>query len=274
MELENASQLGAAFSMDGKKVTELLATSNVKPVHESKVGGGIMRLYDSGSARAALQKFLDDVAAEAAKLRGNTAVTFPQADAMLQSLDRIEVQGLAEVERCHDGFTKLIDQNALLLRALNDLKGAVLAKVDALQETFDRRLDELEAASAPMMSGDPQAAVKLIAAIAKPKPAPKVRVGIVGLYAAQKATIEKEFGNVFDLMLIESEEAHHASINAKLCSLHTLFGMMNITTKTVDAAAKKAGVRYVRIHSSSISALRSALTDLFVKVSDEQKAAA
>ena len=281
MQLETLTKLAESHSMGNKRATELLAAAGVQPSAEVSFGKGTMRLYEAEPARAALVAAVkaEGDAAAAAALAALPPVT--QAPTVLgieyvmeavaaahAENRRLHTAAVGDHERIETATTKLADQNVLLLRAIESIKTTFLGKLDALQESFDARIDSL---ADPLSRITRSTAPLGLVPGRDPTPAPKTRVGIIGLFPAQSTTIEKEFADVFDLVLIPGAESTPGGLVSKLSSCHSVFVMQVGQSKAGERLLKEAGVRATRI-TGSISSLRNELTNLFVSISDKKAA--
>lgn len=275
MQFETLSKLAESHQMGNKRAIDLLTAAGCLAAAEVPFGKGTMRLYDGDAARAALAaavKAEGEAAASAALAAMPKVEPTPLASTViaarisaLQAENRkLHADGVGDHERIEAAATKLSDQNVLLRRALDDMKTAFLNRLDALQESFDARIDAL-AAAPPAVSNT----ITLRRTDAPKLLAPKPRVAIVGLFPAQITAIEKDFADVFDLVMIPGGDAVTPGHTIKLGTCTHVFVMQHGQSKDGERAIKAAGVHATRINGS-LSSLRNELTNLFVSISDKK----
>lgn len=172
-----------------------------------------------------------------------------------------EVDGASEgrQEKALELLGKLVEQNIVLLRTLENLRADVLARMDALQGGLDSLLHpEPLAEPAPAAPATPL----------PPPPKKKVRVAVVSLLNSQRALIEREFGSLFDLRIMDSEDQRKGGrLEAVVSSCEYLVALTNFITHSTEASARNAGAKLIRV-SGGMTALRNALTDLYCETAD------
>lgn len=200
------------------------------------------------------------------------------------------------IEKLLGIVTKLNDQNVLLFRALKDMDTDHTARLARLQNTLVAMQPSAVVVSgaivatplaapakppapAPLASSIAQAFQATAPKVPAPRPAPAPatqphrrlsRVVVVGLKGSDRASIEKEFKDCFDLVLVEvgtGDPPRSFEATVRNCDRVVLaFGSSTMTR--VKAALRGSGANVVHVNGG-MSRLRDTLTSLYVELNEK-----
>lgn len=253
--LVSVSQLTDELRLGSITLIEYLR--DLAPVHTVKMGKGVAKFYDRAAAEAMIRKRVEQ---SAKRTRAPDApVREPDQSAMLARLAGIEnivsdiLGNTEQMDEDRAQIKKLLDQNALIFKAINDLRGALTTARAPSNSTA-------EPAPPPPIVAPPHWDAP--AAPPATKRALK-RVAIVGLRSTHQLLIEKEFRECFELSIYASEECKGKAFEDSIGRADHVIAMQAGMNDGFDATKRAAGNRLIRV-TGGLSTLRDKLTDLFV----------
>lgn len=283
MKLINTQDITTKAGATRYAVEAVIKDLKLKPVYEMKQGKGTIDIWDED---AVLQPIMDELRKrEAAKAPPPAPVQAPPPlapqpdlkpifEEVFKAARRVD-DALEDIENSHAEVLatnkKLVEQNVVLLRMLEDIRATTYSKIDALQATVDTMHDALmemnptTAAVIPPVVPTAAAPAPVKQAPASTPAEPLKKVAIVALLPDQKAMIEREFGKVLDLRIFSSDEArgNGSSLTSRLTNCDAVFVMNHFTDRTIHDQIKKAGIKPIAV-SGGMTKLRDALTNLFL----------
>lgn len=273
-ELLNVDQLSRITGIHSKAVLQGLEKLNIEPVHVTRLGRGVLRLY-SKDAVDALNKL-----AEKDKSINSVTPMRPAVSANTNSSDRLEqIDSLAmAVSEMYDKLELVSQQHASLLRAVersrDELMGAVTLVanhvrgiediVKVLKAQADAPAVVVESAPTPPAPVITNNVVDIKPAANEPKDTRK-HVAILALPNGHRDAIKKEFKDVFRLEFFESDEVNSRTFPDKMGRFDAVFGMTGFLNHGISKVTHAAGPKFISVRGG-VSSLRDKLTELFVKV--------
>ncbi len=270
MDLITAAELAEHFQRDTETIVTAAARAGLSAM-QVKYGRGTMAVFQREDALRALAPILRPPLVAQAPKRQDGADLTEVADILHRSVESAQQAIIKVVEAsgadCEHGVgralelvQKVLDQNILLMRAMNDLRAEFVAKVNALQASLDAALGDKDPAARPALPPAPPAPE-----VTKKK---RLRVGIVSLLPAQKAAIEHEFAKVFDLRIVNSEDQRDGSrLESMVGSCDVILALTRFITHSTEASVRNTGTELIRINGG-MTQLRDKLADLYVRHED------
>lgn len=287
--LETAATLAQRHGVDHKTVAAILERAKIGPVHSFVQGTRTVRLFDVQVASKAIEDHkASSTRAGVPQTRGAAPDLAPVADRLAElrrglddakaHFERELAQRLLAVSGdLHERLdtieatcSKLVEQNVLLLRALNDQREHMSDQLAALREIVLRMPAPSPEPQAQEAAAAPVAAAQTPAPDGKPK---RMRIAIVGLLNNQRALIEREFGEAFDIRFFQSDDAKGRSFTDALQHCEMTLAMTAFINHGIDATVKAAGGKLVRI-GGGMSSLRERLTAIWLEAAEGKKVAA
>jgi len=239
-----------------------MGTAEFRVWHKPEAFAALTKHFAEQPAEVDLAPVLERIAASEAKL----------AKLVDETCGSIE----AKAETALAGLAKLAEQNVLILRALNDMRTDMNAKIGAVQESVDAAAEQQAGRPDPVCHAAKAESAQVIAIASAPAPkppkhdpepkstkVPKRRVGIVGLLGAQSELISKEFGKEFELRFFSSEAANGREFKNAIGNCDVVMLMTAFANHGIESAVTAAGSKLVRV-TGGLSSLRDKLTALFV----------
>ncbi len=272
--ITNAKVLAERFKIDRKTVEALLKRAQVEPVAEVPLGKGTMRMYATAPAEAAVQAYLavraqerEQKAQAAAPAEVNTSSR--EMDGVRETLAALEDTAQAHGEK----LDKLLNQNVLLLRAIDDLKTTVQNEFTKVATRADIQsvVGALNGLAVASFTPPPTASPTLAPPPAqKASTASRHKIVVVGLTDAQFAQIAKEFGTCFDLRHVVADQASGKGFASVVDGAAAVISMTRFVNHGFEDVVRQRGVKLIRV-TGAMSALRDRLTQLFVDADKELK---
>lgn len=245
-------------------ITRALTKRGFKPVHTYKAGKGEVRLW-AADAKDALLKYRADLKAKQDEIAARKnpppvavqVTTTNEAPAWARTLIlQMSEQNNATVTLM-EAVAQCQAQNVSLLKAIERVGLDLSAKIAALQEAVDT----------PMVADlhIPEPAHKPITPVLSlaPPVAPLRKIAIIGLLAAQKQVIEKEFSQAFDIRFYETDDAKGRAFGDAVSRCEAAFLMISFINHSIESAVKATGTRIIKV-PGGMSSLRDKLTELYV----------
>lgn len=262
--------------------------AKLQPAHVMKYGKGTMPLFDEAGLHDAVTALIAKRAAEAARKKKEreakvapvaksapaappvektpTAAAASEAgladlELKLDALQIRAVESTGAIELLQEAIEQIAQQNRLIFQAISEVRantsGGAGPSIDPPPE-FD------EPRAPPPLVEQPQppaSAVKL------------ARVAVVGMLPRSQRLIENEFSQVFDLRMFEGREAKGRAFTQAISGCDHVMFMVSFNGHSAQECIRVANVPMTRVRGS-IEALRIAMTELYVKLADREKAAA
>ena len=277
--ISTAAELAREFNTRSEHVNNELRQAGIDPVHSLKAPRGTQPVYERSSALPILQARF---APEPPPAAGDVSCAKELRD-IAQSTQKAVDECLTTIEAHGEAIAKLAQQNIALARILDALKIDQANRLNALQASIDRGMEHM-AQWTTATSGDRAVLPSPAAAEPSPPKAPKhnpeptpaakparTRVAVVGLIGTQKAIVEKEFKDVFDLRFFETDAASGRAFREALSNCSAAFLMVGFATHSVDATIQESGTKLVRV-SGGITSLRDKLTGYYLQVTEKAPA--
>lgn len=275
--------------------------SRTMTLYDSAAGAKAVDSYLADLAHAESERRI----AEVTELPSLTAIAMTidglvreaiESDAGLTTI-AMDVRSIDErIESLSTMVTRLADQNVLLFRALSAMETDHTGRLARLQNSLvDMQRGDAPASAAPAAIGVKitplpplppappaptpstaptasamsQALSSAVRTAAAAKPARKLaRVLLVGARGADRAAIEREFKDCFDLRCVEDNNLGSEALKTQLRTADRVvlaFGSSSVTA--VKNALKGSGVNVVHVNGG-MSRLRDALTTLYVELGE------
>lgn len=257
--LVSTSELCRSHRLGAASVTEYLG--ELKPTHTAKTGAGIAKFYDRASADALIRKGIEQAArrtraAEAPAREAEGSALAPR----LAAIENIVSDILGNTEQMDEDraqVKKLLDQNTLIFKAINELRQAFAGRPPILP------VPPAPAATAaitpPAAPAPPDAPAKVV----------KHRVVVAGVRSTHAAIIKQEFGECFNLTTYTSEECKGRSYEDSLGRADHVIAVLAGMNDGFESTRRAAGSKLIRI-TGGLSTLRDRLTELYIATADKK----
>ena len=243
-------------------ITRALTKRGFKPVHTYKAGKGEVRLW-AADAKDALLKYRADLKAQQAEIAARKnpppvavqVTTTNEAPAWARTLSlQVSEQNNATVTLM-EAVAQSTVQNAALLKAIERIGIDLSAKIAALQESVDT----------PMVADlhIPETVQHKPVLTLAPPVVPLRKIAIIGLLAAQKQVIEREFSQAFDIRFYETDDAKGRAFSDAVSRCEAALLMISFINHSIESAVKATGTRIIKA-PGGMSSLRDKLTELYV----------
>lgn len=251
--LISPSDLCEDFKQTSQKIGMLLASSGLKPVYENDR----IKLYDRELASAAVKKFLDAEAKKTAPAVAAAVDLKPVQDQIGDMHDTMEERFQATI----NDVEKLLEQNRLLLRYIDELKMLTTTKMDAMQASIDM----LGHTPDPEIEAQVAKVIEAPAVAKAPVPQAKRKtVVIISLLPGQQAEIEREFKECFNLRMFTADQTASRSFEGSVKGCDYAIVMTKFVSHKAEDVLKAAGVQITRV-TGGMTMLRNKLTDFYIE---------
>lgn len=255
--LVTVSNAATLFKVSTVSVGNWIKRVGVSPKATTLIGGNAVTLYDlkdleDARSRYALMKPPKSESEEPHTSSVDLEPLVARMSAEYQGLFRSVSADLAElvdtVALLKDAINSVKEQNVLIFKAVEALRLA--QATPAAPRTFVKAADPVEV-----------------------KPPPKPKVCIVGVLGAQQTMISKEFDQIFDLKMFETDEAKGPSLAAAVQGSERTLLMANFISHKTEDLVRAAGGKY-EVVRGGMTTLRDRLITLFANSTPTKKEAA
>ncbi len=267
------------YALTTSELQEVLAKLGVKP--EAKAG--LVVYYDDTKVMRVLDKIkkpkrTPPVTPAVAKVAAPPTTTescgFDQINFLTDLDHRLYTLIHAEFEEPLSKVATLVSGNQELFKSIQQLQKYVTDRLDTIETSMLLRLERIEAginnvatlgASTIMYNpcGTPDKEPEPAPVPEKHKAVRKPHIGIIGMNSSVTPIINREFGDVFKLQLLESDERNRIAGLKNCDAVFLLRG--RVSSNHVDSL-RRAGAPKGREIGSGIDSIRDALTNYFVEV--------